>query len=255
MQTPRLSDRVPVLPAATVVGIFAVWELATRAAGTVQAVPPPSIVLGAIIRDAPFLAWHAAFTLAEAAAGLVMAVLLALLVSASFARSPLGREAFMPVVLIAQTIPILAIAPLLAQAIGEGLFANVIVTAFLCWFPAVIAFSHGFLQMDEGRLAYFKVHGASPRQIWWGLQLPGAAPSIVAGIRTSAGFAVISAIVAEYGTLVGGIGATIAKHVRGIETMQPDQVFSLVVVSALLGLAFTWSAHTLARLVTARWTY
>lgn len=255
MPTTSLGSRFPILSTSTVIGIFVLWELATRLFDTTQAVPPPSTVMAWLVRDAAFLAWHAGFTLLEAAIGLAIAITLAFAVSASFARSPLGREAFMPVVLIAQTVPTLAIAPLLAQAIGEGLFANIIVTAYLCWFPAVIAFTHGFLHVDEGRLAYFKVHGASPRQIWQRLQLPGAAPSIVAGVRASAGFAVISAIVSEYGTLVGGIGATIARHVRGIEEMVPERIFALVVVSAFLGLAFTWAAHRSAELATSRWAY
>jgi ABC-type nitrate/sulfonate/bicarbonate transport system permease component len=109
------------------------------------------------------------------------------------------------------------------------------------------------LNIDPDRLALFEIHNAGPKEVWRRLRLPSAAPSIVAGVRTSAGFAVISAIVSEYGTLVGGIGATIVRHVRGMETLPSDRLFALVVVSAVLGLAFTWLAHFLARAATRRW--
>ncbi len=241
------------LPAISMAGLFLLWEIAVRLAGSPSGSPAPSAVLIAIARDAGFLLWHTAFTLTEAAAGLGIAVLGAFLISTAFARSPLAHRAFMPLVLAAQTIPILAIAPLLAQAIGEGLFANVLVTAYLCWFPAVIAFTHGFLNVDPDRLALFEVHNASASQIWRRLRLPNAAPSVVAGIRTSAGLAVISAIVSEYGTMVGGIGATIVRHIRKIEVLPTDRLYALVVIAALAGLLFTEAAHRLARAAVRNW--
>ena len=241
------------LPTLTVISIFLLWEVAARAFGSPGSTPPPTVVLWAIVRDAQFLGWHAGISLLEATVGLTIAIVAAFGVASVFARSPLAHTSLMPVVLLAQTVPTLAIAPLLAQAIGEGVFANIAVTAYLCWFPAVIAFTHGFLNIDANALALFRIHNASSGQIWRRLRLPSAAPSIVAGVRASAGFALISAIVSEYGTFVGGIGASIVKHVRGVEVMPVDRLFALVVVSALLGLAFTWSAHRLARFATRQW--
>jgi ABC-type nitrate/sulfonate/bicarbonate transport system permease component len=251
-QRPDLRPLMP--PAVAIAAIFLVWEVAARLAGSPDTTPPPSAVALAMVRDAGFLAWHAGFTLLEATLGLAIALVAAFFVAGAFARSPLANAAFMPVVLLAQTVPTLAIAPLLAQAIGEGAFANIAVTAYLCWFPAIIAFTHGFLNVDPDRLTLFRIHNASAQQIWRRLRLPGASASIVSGVRTSAGLAVISAIVSEYGTLVGGIGATIVRHVRGMEVLPADRLFALVVVSALLGLAFTWAAHLLARAATRRWS-
>lgn len=241
------------LPALAIAVIFFLWELMVRLAGAGVGPPAPSAVLLSILSHAGFLGWHTAFTLFEAAAGLTIAVAGAFLVSSAFARSPLAHAAFMPLVLAAQTIPMLAIAPLLAQAIGEGMFANIAVTAYLCWFPSVIAFTHGFLTVDPDRLALFEMHGASPRQIWRRLRLPNSAASMVAGIRTSAGLAVISAIVSEYGTLVGGIGATIVKHIRQIAVLPADQLYALVVAAALVGLFFTEVVHRLARYMLRGW--
>lgn len=235
------------------VALLLLWEIAARSAGTGGGSPAPTTVLLSIVRNAGFLGQQTAITIFEAAAGLALAVGLAFLVSSAFARSALAHRAFMPLVLAAQTVPMLAIAPLMAQAIGEGMFANIIVTAYLCWFPSVIAFTHGFLSVDPDRLTLFEVHGATEDQIWRRLRLPNAAPAIVAGVRTSAGLAVISAIVSEYGTLVGGIGATIVKHVRQIAVLPNDLVYALVVIAAMVGLAFTEGVHRLARRALAGW--
>jgi NitT/TauT family transport system permease protein len=234
-------------PAIIVAALLLAWELTVRLAGSPGGPPAPTAVAAAIVRNIPFLTRNALFTLFEAAAGLTIAVTAAFLVASAFARSPLAHASFMPLVLAAQTVPVLAIAPLLAAAIGEGVFANVVVTAYLCWFPSVIAFTHGFLNVDPDRLALFEVHRATPGQTWRRLRLPGAAPALVAGIRTSAGLGVISAIVAEYGTLVGGIGATIVRHIRHIEVLPNDRLYALVVVASLAGVAFTEGAHLLAR--------
>ena len=233
--------------------LFIVWEVLVRTSGGSSGPPAPSAVLFALFQNFGFLGRQAAFTLFEAIAGLALALVLAFGVSSSFARSSLAHRAFMPLVLAAQTVPMLAIAPLLATAIGEGAFANVIVTAYLCWFPAVIAFTHGFLNVDEDKLTLFEIHGARADQVWRRLRLPNAAPALVAGIRTSAGLAVISAIVSEYGTLVGGIGATIVKHIRQISVLPIEQVYALVLLASVLGLLFTEATHRLARYSLRDW--
>lgn len=240
-------------PTITLSALLLAWEFAVRFNGTPNGPPAPTAVVVAISHNIPFLAGNVFFTLFEAAAGLAIAASAAFFVASIFARSPLAHASFMPLVLAAQTVPVLAIAPLLAAAIGEDVFANIVVTAYLCWFPSVIAFTHGFLNVDPDRLALFEVHAATPAQTWRRLRLPNAAPALVAGIRTSAGLGVISAIVAEYGTVVGGIGATIVRHIRHIEVLPNDRLFALVVVASVTGVAFTEVVHRMARWCLRGW--
>ena len=85
------------------------------------------------------------------------------------------------------------------------------------------------------------------------LRMPGAARSIVARVRASAGFALIGAIVAKYDGAQEGLGAVITQHVRGIHAPPADTLFGLVVVCSLLGVLVTWGASALTRLALLHW--
>jgi NitT/TauT family transport system permease protein len=192
-------------------------------------------------------------TLSVAVLGLGVALAVALLTASIAAMSRRASQAMSPFVLAQQTIPLVAIAPLVAGMIGEGTLALVLVTAWLCWFPAVIAMNTALRKVDAGAADVFRVAGATRWQTFARLQFPGAAAGLVAGVRASAGFALIGAIVAEYGAASHGLGAMIIRHVRDITPLADDTLFALVLTCAALGALVTWAAAAIARLALARW--
>jgi ABC-type nitrate/sulfonate/bicarbonate transport system permease component len=231
------------------VGLVLVWEVAASLFGGIA----PTAILSALIREAGLFGQHVAVTAFEAVAGLALALTFALLTSSAFALSRRANEVAMPLVIASQTVPLVAISPLLAALIGDGLLANILITAWLCWFPAVIAFTHGFLHVHPERLSIFRVASGTRWQIYRNLRLPGASGAIVSGVRAAAGFAVIGAIVAEYGVANSGLGAIIIQHVREIHVLPPDALGALVVVCALLGTAVTWGAYAVAKFALRPW--
>ncbi len=246
--TTRTSTRQEPVVAALALGtLVLLWEFLSRSSSQ-PAVPSPTAILAAIWRDRALLATHSLTTLTEAVLGLALALCVAFTVSALLAVSKRAHYTLFPVVLASQSIPLIAIAPLLAVLIGEGLVATVIITAWLCWYPAVVAFTHAFVEVHPDRMALFHVAGATRWQTFKLLRLPGAAPSFAAGVRASAGFALIGAIVAEYGGAKVGLGAAIMNHVRDIQRLPADTLFAIILVSSVLGLMFTWAAYNGARL-------
>ncbi|MEQ1714092.1 MAG: ABC transporter permease subunit, partial [Hyphomicrobium sp.] len=174
---PRNKDQVIAL--LVLGGMVLLWEVLSQST-TAPAVPPPSAILVAIWRDREFLATHTTATLSSAVLGLLLAIIVAIVVSAFLAVSNRARYTLFPVVLASQSVPLIAIAPVLASVIGEGKMATVIITAWLCWYPAVVAFTHAFVEVHPDRMALFSVAGATRLQTFRQLRLPGAAPALAA---------------------------------------------------------------------------
>lgn len=229
------------------------WEVSVILGGEAAGVASPLKALAAIWKDWALFSPNVMASMTEAVLGLALALLVAFVTAAGLAISRRARAAFTPLVLAQQTIPMVIIAPLITRLVGDGLITTVLFTAWLCWFPAAISFTHGLLMVDPERLAVFEVAGATRWQTFRHLQLPGAAATIVAGARASAGFSLISAIVLEYGGNERGLGALIIKHVRGIAVLRPDDVFALIIICAGSGALITWLTQLLVRTALRRW--
>jgi len=242
-----------VWPTSTFVALLVVWELASRGSGAHASVPPPTEVVAAIAREHRLFFEQGLFSVAEAYLGLSIALVVAFVTASALVLSKRVNRATFPLVLASQTVPLVAIAPILASIIGEGMFSVAIITAWLCWFPAVIAFSHGFREVSSDQIAVFKVAGATQWQTYLHLRLPGAARSIVSGVRSSAGFALIGTLVAEYGNAKHGLGSVIIEHVRGINILPADALFGLVVICSFLGVFITWTANWIAKTALSNW--
>jgi ABC-type nitrate/sulfonate/bicarbonate transport system permease component len=242
-----------VWPSSALLALLIVWELASRAAGARTAVPPPSKVVAAIVRDRQLFFEQGLFSVTEACLGLAIALVAAFVTASVMVLSERVNRATFQFVLASQTVPLVAIAPILASIIGDGMISVAIITAWLCWFPAVISFSQGLRDVSSDQLSVFKVAGATLWQTYLYLRLPGAARAIVSGVRSSAGFALIGTLVAEYGNAKHGLGALIIENVRGINTFTSDALFGLVVICSLLGVLITWSATWIAATALRDW--
>lgn len=228
--------------------VLLIWELYVRLHNPDFTLSSPSAILTSIIQQKELWLEQSLPTLFVAISGLVLGLVLAFITSSIIAFSRLMDTALTPLVLASQTLPIVAIGPIIASIIGAGLFSQVVITAWLCWFPAVIAFTYGMQNVPAERLNLMKISEASKWQIYTKLQLPGSANYIVSGIRASAGLALISAIVIEYGGAEKGLGATIIQYVNGSLALSNDALIALVVICSLLGLTITWFFYSISKL-------
>lgn len=185
--------------------VLLLWEAIARALG-VPSLPTVGAVASEIAENFSLYANNTAITFLEGATGLVFAITGGFVIALVLATSNVARQALMPFVIAAQSIPLLAIAPLLAMWFGEGFFAKVLVAALLCWFPTAINASRGMLLVDPVHEAVFRVAGASKSMTLTQLRIPNSIAFLHSGIRISAGLAMIGAIIAEYGPVGSGIG-------------------------------------------------
>ena len=190
-----------------------------------------------------------------AVSGLLAAVLTGSLLSIVFSQSKKLRLALFPYVILLQTVPIVAIAPLLIIWSGYTFRTVVIVTVIVCLFPIVNSVTAGLMSCSREASDLFRLYGASRWQRLRRLQIPSAIPHLMVGIRTSSALSVIGAIVAEFfvgnGTSYDGLG-TLMTGWQAL--MKTDALIAALFASALLGLIMFGAVQFVSGLLLKRWT-
>jgi NitT/TauT family transport system permease protein len=177
-----------------------------------------------------------------------------ILIATILAASPLVRRALYPYTLFFQTVPIVAIAPLLVIWFEAGL-ASVSISAFIVSvFPVIANTLNGLLSTDPALVDLFQLYGASSFDRLWKLRLPYALPSVMTGLRVAAGLAVIGTVVGEFlvGTLVDAEGLGV-KIVGAMKYGRTDRVFAAVLLASLLGLVLFALVNLASHLLLRRW--
>ncbi len=223
------------LPAAVLVALTMVWELLVRLdASTVTIIPAPSQVLDTMIRDrVTLLTRHIPQSMLETLIGLAIALVLGVALAALLDFSPGLKRAVYPLLVISQTIPIVALAALLIIMFGFGIEPKVIVVVLFCFFPISISTIDGLTATDPDLVALLRAMGASRLQIWRKVRFPAALPSLFSGLRIAATYSVTGAIVGEYITSQFGLGQYLRSALRGGRN---DQAFASIVITSLLSI-------------------
>ncbi|HMI88971.1 MAG TPA: ABC transporter permease [Polyangiaceae bacterium] len=234
----RLHSQV-VPPLATFVLIVVAWEIAVRALDVPRfLVPPPSAVLSALMTDLAMLAGSTATTARGALFGFLLSAVVGTGAGLVLSVSKTLERALYPYALFLQTVPIVAIAPLLVLWFGPGLRAVAVSAFIVSVFPVIANTLSGLRSVDPRLKDLFRLYGASRFDTLVKLDLPFALPSIATGLRVASGLAVIGAIVGEFvaGFAEGsaGLGITVLAAYRQLRT---DLLFAAVMLASLLGLA------------------
>jgi NitT/TauT family transport system permease protein len=240
-------------PVVTFIAVTAAWELAVRLLGVPAfLVPQPTAVLAAAWTDAAQLAGALVTTAEGALAGLLLSLGFGTLAGVILSRSRLLELALYPYALFLQTVPIVAVAPLLVLWFGPGLRAVSVSAFIVSVFPVIANTLAGLRSVDPRLTDLFRLCGASRRDHLFKLALPSAIPSMTTGWRVASGLAVIGALVGEFvaGFSEGsaGLGITVLAAYRQLRT---DLLFAAVILASLLGLslfaAVSFGAHQLLR--------
>ena len=194
-------------------------------------------------------------TTEEAAGGLIASIIVGVAVSMIFAQWEWLRQLLYPYTILLQTVPIVAIAPLIIMWAGAGIFSVTIVTFIICLAPIIANTTQGLISVDENLIHLFLMYKASPAQVLFKLRLPSAMPNLFTGIRISAGISVIGGITGELfagSTRVGegGLGYAILYANNQMET---GYLFALVFAATVLGFSFFFIVMFLEWLALHNW--
>jgi NitT/TauT family transport system permease protein len=211
-------------------------------------VPAPSSVITAMLRDWPEL-WRATLDTSTASLlGLGMSIAVGSLIAIALSSAPWVERAFYPYAVFFQTVPIIAIAPLLV--IWFGWDRTVVASAFIVSiFPIIANTLTGLLSTDPALRDLFRIYEAKPLATLLKLRLPFALPHILTGFRIAAGLAVIGAIVGEFITGAGIGGSIMVSR----QQSRVDKVFAGLLLASLLGIVLFMAINLLSRLTLRHW--
>ncbi|MFM8418822.1 MAG: ABC transporter permease [Verrucomicrobiota bacterium] len=217
--------------------------------------PAPGRVLTACVERHDNLLLAVRTSAVAALSGFVAAAVLGILAAVVLAQSPLVRRCLVPYTILLQTVPVVAIAPLILMWFGSGLRSVVIVVAIICLFPIIANTTQGLVSVDRNLLDLFRMSNASRLQVLVRLRLPHALPALFTGLRISSGLSVIGAFTGEWFASSntvgqGGLGYSI---IYANSQLQTDYLFALVLACAVLGSSFFFAVVGCEWLLLHRW--
>jgi ABC-type nitrate/sulfonate/bicarbonate transport system permease component len=216
------------------VALLAFWELYVRSGQISPAVlPTPTGIVQALIDNWDVISVHTLQTLLETVLGMAAATLLGLLLATLLDISLWTRRAIYPLLVTSQTIPMIALAPLLLIWFGLDLGPKVIVVTLYCFFPIAVACADGLASADPELMKLLRSMRASRWQALWLVRLPGAMPSFFSGLRIAATYSVTGAIFGEYVGAFQGLGIYMKTSANSHVIVL---VFAAILVTAVLSL-------------------
>lgn len=236
------------LPSATIVVVLvAAWQIYVSVSGIrPQVLPSPTRIVtqGWAHRDA--IATNAAATLQVTIVGFAVSLVVAWVLAVAVDFSPWLRRAVVPLFVVSQTLPIIAIAPLLIIWFGFGLLPKILVIALATFFPMAIGLIEGFAATDRDARSLLASMGASRWQQFRYVRLPSAMPRFFTALRIGITYAVVGAIFAEYAGASAGLGIYMAQQKNSFRT---DLVLAAVVVTAVISVALFLLTYAVERVV------
>ncbi len=244
------SIRAKLLPLGTfalIVGLW--WALSASGAIPGYMLPSPDQVAAAFIRDFPNLMNHALVSVAEALYGLVIGVVLAFGLAFAMDRFLKLEEAVLPLLVVTQTIPTIAIAPLLVLWMGFGMAPKITLVVVTTFFPIAVGLLDGFKSADRDAVALLRSMNATRGQIFRHVKFPAALPYFFSGLRISASYAVVSAVIAEW---LGGFEGLGVYMTRVRKAYAFDKMFAVILLIVIVSLLLM-KAVSLLRAVSMPW--
>ena len=226
------------LPVGLIVALLGLWELLARTglladlfgineAASDLLVPAPTQIAEALWEDRDLLADNGWVTLKEVMAGFAVSVLLGVAFAVVMHLSDTVRRAFYPLLVASQTIPIVAIAPVLVIWLGFGIGPKLAVIALICFFPITVNTFDGLRSVDPAAIRMMRTLDADRRAILRRLELPAALPYFFSGAKVAVAVAVIGAVFGEFVVANEGLGDVIRQAQAQLLTAR---VFAAVVV-------------------------
>ena len=235
----------PPLVTALVVGLA--WEGLTYALEIpAYFIPAPSRIWEAFWSNPGAMMYAAGITLLEAMSGCAIGSTLGAMLGTGFAYSRLLARGMLPFVIASNTIPVVAVAPIIILWFGHGLGSKIAVTTFLSFFPLALNMMKGLQSYDRTIMDVFHVAAASPWQRFVKMRVPSALPYVFVGVKINVTFSVIGAIVAEFVQADRGLGFVIMTTYR---TLNMPRLWAALVISAVIGIVFFGIVTLVERLV------
>ena len=195
-------------------------------------------------------------TAQAALAGFALALAIGTTFGLLFSISKIARRGVYPYMIFLQTVPIVAIAPLIIIWFGGGMPSIVVIVTVISLFPIVTNVTTGLRSVDTGLLDLMTLYRAAPHQVLFKVRLPNAIPYLITGAKISSGLTIVGAVIGEYmaghGIDEQGLGYFIFMSSQNFQT---EILFASIFLSSLLGVTMVTAVTVISRSLLARWTF
>jgi len=214
--------------------LLIIWQIASSL-GLVPAflLPSPIAVVQAFIGDFPLLMYHSRVTLIQAMLGLSLGTLLGFLVAVVMEHFIRLHQALYPLIVVSQTIPAVAIAPLLVLWFGHDMLPKIILIILMTFFPITVGLLDGFRSADQDTIRLLKSMKASQFQIFRFVKLPASLGYFFAGLRISAAYSIVGSVISEWLGGFAGLGVYMTRVQRAFSF---DRMFAVIFLISILSL-------------------
>lgn len=239
-----------IVPVGTALALLLIWQLGVRLFEVPTYIAPaPSDILAVFLNERPLLVRNFWPTLIESLAGFAVGNLTAILIAVAFVHSRTVERAFFPIAVFINTIPILAIAPILVLIFGPGMTAKVVIAALICFFPTLVNMVRGLQSVSPQTLELARILSASKSEVFWKIRLPSSLPFLFSALKIASTTCVIGAIVGEWIGANVGLGALIIESTFNFRS---PLLYATVFVSSGLSV-FLFASVTIAEKLIVRW--
>lgn len=240
--TKRLQSITSKLPAAAALCLLILlWQFLYQS-GAVPAymLPSPIQVVKALFTDLPTILRHAVVTLQEAFYGLCIGVVLAFVMATLMDHFRILNKALYPIMIITQTIPTIAIAPLLVLWMGFYMAPKITLVVITTFFPITVGLLDGYKSVDKDSIDLMRAMGASKVQIFFHVKLPTALPQFFSGLKISASYAVVGAVISEW---LGGFEGLGVYMTRVSKAYAFDKMFAVIIFIVIISLLLMFTVN------------
>ena len=234
-------------PAATVLLLLVLWDLCVRLFNLpVYLVPRPSAVATRMVTDAGLLLRHGAITFAESVGGFLLSVAIGVPLGMALVWSRLLERSVMPLLVVSQSFPKVAIAPLIVIWFGLGVLPKLVIGFLIAFFPVVISAIAGMRSVDPDLLDLARSMQGTGLRTFLKIRLPFALPQMFAGFKVAVAFATVGAVVGEWVGADSGLGYLLLWANANLDT---SLLFGILVCLMIIGLLLYYAVELVERLL------
>ena len=232
-------------PAAALLLLFVIWQTVCSFGNVPKyMLPSPADVIEAYKKDWQLMLSHTRVTLTETFIGLSGGIIIGFLTAVIMDRFAFIRKMIYPLIVISQTIPTIAIAPLLVIWLGYQMLPKIILIILVVFFPITISLLEGFSSVDNDTIRLMRSMGANRLQIFRYVKLPNSLGHFFASLKISVSYAVVSAVVSEW---IGGTDGLGCYMTRVRKSFSSDKMFAVIILISVISLLLIWLTSILQR--------
>lgn len=232
-------------PAAALLLLILLWQgICTFGRVPKYMLPSPADVWAAFLKDWQLMFSHARVTLTEMFIGLFIGIAVGFLFAVIMDRFSVVNKMLYPLIVVSQTIPTIAIAPLLVIWMGYQMLPKIVLIVLVVFFPITISLLEGFSSVDADTVNLMRSMGAGRLQIFRYVKLPNSLGHFFSSLKISVSYAVVSAVVSEW---IGGTEGLGCYMTRVRKSFSSDKMFAVIILISVISLVLIWLTSALQR--------